>query len=165
MNDRYTAHEIFTFCQENWPEAYNPIHQYAIYFHRLRDIVVIKAHETMKEAGLSGAEFDILATLRRSTYPHILKPTELQRSALISSGGLTKLLYQLEVRSLISRSIKQEDKRSKLVHLTSKGKELIETTMDTLAAQEKKRLDKAMSESERDQLIKSLSKLLNVLEN
>ena len=165
MTARYTADEIFALSQKNWPETHHSVHKYVLYFHRLRDIVVIEMNEFIKQFGLSIAEFDVLATLRSSSFPYVLKPSELQSSTLLSSGGLTKLLYQLEARELIKRSIVKEDKRSKLAHLTAKGKALIETSRDAVMMKEKERLDDALSNDELNQLTKLLGKLLNVVEN
>jgi DNA-binding MarR family transcriptional regulator len=53
--------------------------------------------------GLSPSELDVLVTLRRSAAPWVLTPSEIQRALLITSGGLTKILQQLEGRGLVTR--------------------------------------------------------------
>lgn len=55
------------------------------------------------KAGLDTGEFDVLATLLRSGPPYRLWPTELYRSLMISSGGLTNRLDRLENAGLIRR--------------------------------------------------------------
>ena len=45
--------------------------------------------------GMDAGEFDVLSTLRRSGPPYALRPTELFRSLMISSGGLTDRLNRL----------------------------------------------------------------------
>ncbi len=129
MEHSYSANHVMQLCEENWPATFNATHRFVVYLHRLRALSGQSARKIMKAKGLSVGEFDILATLRRSPPPHRLSPTELQRSTLITSGGLTKLLYQLEAQALVARSVLQADKRSKLVHLAPKGKRLIETAM------------------------------------
>ena len=164
MKDDYTADEIMNLCEENWPGKNNPIHRFAVYLNRTRMLGVHEVQEIMRGKGLSLGELDVLASLRRSPPPHRLAPTELQRATLITSGGLTKLLYQLEARSLVERSVCETDKRSKLVHLTHKGKRLTEATMNTVIKHQENSLGAALSESELDQLNALLGKVLKVFE-
>ena len=96
--------------------------------------------------------------------PYVLTPTELQRSVLITSGGLTKLLYQLEARGLVSRSVQAQDKRSKLVHLTSKGKKLVERAVAEVMQVESQWIEQALSEKELEQLKKLLGKTAKAVE-
>lgn len=76
--------------------------------------------------GLDAGEFDVLATLLRAGAPYRLRPTELFRSLLISSGGLTDRLGRLTKAGLITRRPTPDDARSLLVELTSKGREIAE---------------------------------------
>ncbi|HWT99257.1 MAG TPA: hypothetical protein VN229_16625, partial [Terriglobales bacterium] len=46
--------------------------------------------------GIDAGEFDVLGTLLRSGAPYRLRPTELFRSLMVSSGGLTNRLARLE---------------------------------------------------------------------
>ncbi|HEV2509625.1 MarR family transcriptional regulator [Bosea sp. (in: a-proteobacteria)] len=71
--------------------------------------------------GLDAGEFDVISTLRRSGAPWRLTPTELYRTLMISSGGLTARLNRLEAAGLIRRHAAEEDKRSLLVELTEAG--------------------------------------------
>lgn len=72
--------------------------------------------------GLDSGEFDVLSTLLRSGPPYALRPTELFRSLMISSGGLTDRLNRLQKAGLISRPPSPEDRRSLLVELTAEGR-------------------------------------------
>ena len=76
--------------------------------------------------GIDTGEFDVLATLLRAGPPYRLRPTELFRSLLISSGGLTDRLGRLEKAGLITRRPAPDDARSLLVELTSKGRQVAE---------------------------------------
>lgn len=160
----YTVKQINEFAQENWPEMHTPLHEFSTYLYRVRDLSFTRAREATAGFNLSGGEFDILAALRRSPKPHVITPTELQHSLLITSGGLTKLLYQLAAAGLIKRSIQEQDKRSKLVHLTPKGKKIIGQAMVAAQATNKAWLDEAFTEQEFSQLRLLLSKAANVLE-
>ncbi|MDP3802931.1 MarR family winged helix-turn-helix transcriptional regulator [Brevundimonas sp.] len=77
--------------------------------------------------GLDAGEFDVLSTLRRSGPPYALRPTELYRSLMISSGGLTDRLNRLAKAGMIIRPASPDDGRSLLVQLTDKGRTTVET--------------------------------------
>lgn len=79
-----------------------------------------------KKYGLDSGEFDVIATLRRSGPPYCLRPTELYRWLMISSGGLTARLTRLEKAGLVARLPDPEDARSTLVQLTAEGAALAE---------------------------------------
>ncbi|MCB1875797.1 MAG: MarR family transcriptional regulator [Chromatiales bacterium] len=164
MSDHYSSGQIIESMKKNWPETYDSTHEFVVYLSRIRDLSFAKARETLARLGLSISEFDVLATLRCTTKPHILAPTELQRSLLITSGGLTKLLYQLEASGLVSRSVQEKDKRSKLVHLTSKGKRTIEQAMEAVQKETNKWLGGSLSVGELDQVKTLLGKVAQGLE-
>lgn len=79
-----------------------------------------------KKYDLDSGEFDVIATLRRSGPPYCLRPTELYRWLMISSGGLTARLTRLEKAGLIARLPDPDDARSMLVQLTPEGSTLTE---------------------------------------
>ena len=150
--------------KNNWPETSTPNHDISIYLNRVRELLFTDARALIADFKLSPGEFDILASLRRSEPPHILTPGELQRAVLITSGGLTKLLYQLEASNLIKRSIQEHDRRSKLVHLTSKGKRTIEKAMNALLDFNYNWLNEAFTRKETEQLRLLLGKVAITLE-
>jgi DNA-binding MarR family transcriptional regulator len=78
------------------------------------------------EAGLQPGEFDVLATVRRSGEPYILSPTQLYESAMISSGGMTNRIDRLEKAGLIERRLDPDDRRGRLIALTTAGRRLID---------------------------------------
>lgn len=71
---------------------------------------------------LNSGEFDVLTTLLRSGAPYRLRPTELFKSLMISSGGLTDRLDRLEKAGLIRRPADSADARSLPVELTQEGR-------------------------------------------
>ena len=83
----------------------------------------------LAEYGLSMAEFDVLATLRNAPEPHRMTPSQVQEEMVITSGGLTKIMLQLETRGLVGRLRQEGDMRVKPVCLTAAGKALIEAAM------------------------------------
>jgi DNA-binding MarR family transcriptional regulator len=75
---------------------------------------------------MDAREFDVIATLLRNGSPYAMRPTELFRSLMISSGGLTDRLGRLEKRGLVERSAAPNDARSLLVKLTHRGRRVAE---------------------------------------
>lgn len=89
-----------------------------------RDIEAVFARH-----GLDAGEFDVVATLRRSGPPYRLRPTELYKSLMISSGGLTDRLGRLEAQGLVRRVPSPEDGRSLIVELTPEGRARAEAAL------------------------------------
>jgi len=77
--------------------------------------------DLFKSYGLDSGEADVLFTLLRSGPPYRLRPTELFRSLMISSGGLTDRLNRLAKAGLIRRAAAEGDGRSLPVELTDEG--------------------------------------------
>jgi DNA-binding MarR family transcriptional regulator len=84
--------------------------------------------------GLTAAEYDVLAALRRSGPPYRLRPSGLSGELLLSSGGTTKVLSQLSARGLVSRHPDGEDGRVSWVGLTAAGAELAERVIRATSA-------------------------------
>ncbi|KZK86457.1 HTH-type transcriptional regulator MhqR [Pseudovibrio sp. Ad46] len=76
--------------------------------------------------GLATGDFDVLATLRRSGEPYALRPTELTKSSMLTSGTMTSRLDKLEKLGLVRRNPNPEDRRALMIHLTDKGRSLVE---------------------------------------
>ena len=81
---------------------------------------------TVTRFDLTGADFDVLATLRRSGKPYRLKANELSRSLLLSTGGTSNVVNRLVSRGLVEREPDQSDGRSTFVRLTPDGRSLAE---------------------------------------
>jgi len=114
--------------------------------------------------GLDAGEFDVISTLRRAGAPWRLTPTELYRTLMISSGGLTARLNRLEAAGLIRRSESEEDKRSLLVELTEAGRAKAEAAFREDMALEK-RLLAGLDAREQAELAMLLRKLALSLES
>lgn len=114
--------------------------------------------DVFRRHGLDTGEFDVVATLLRSGPPYRLRPTELYRSLMISSGGLTNRLARLEKAGLVRRVESGNDARSLPVELTGKGRTTAEAAiradMECEAA-----LLAGLSSDERDTLGRLLCKL------
>jgi len=119
---------------------------------------------TFAERGLNHANFDVLATLRRSGAPYRLSPGELIACTMVTSGTMTNRIDQLVKAGYVERIRHPNDGRSVLIALTDAGFQLIDATVsDHVATQ--LRLTSGLTESEFNRLNRLLSKYLQVLES
>lgn len=87
---------------------------------------------------LTGADFDVLAALRRNGKPYRLKANELSRALLLSTGGTSNVVNRLVSRGLVEREPDETDGRSTYVRLTARGRSLAEeVTLANTKAHEK----------------------------
>src|SRR3954468_21216142 len=93
---------------------------------RLAELLDDAFAPTLARFGITRADFDVLATLRRSGKPYRLPPTALSRAMMISSGGTTKRIDRLETRGLLTRSDDPNDRRGVVVALTPRGVNLVD---------------------------------------
>jgi DNA-binding MarR family transcriptional regulator len=80
----------------------------------------------LPDLGLTPAEFDVLAALRRTGRPYARRPNDLTRALLMSSGGTSNVINRLAARGLVARRPDPDDRRSTLVALTDEGVALAE---------------------------------------
>jgi DNA-binding MarR family transcriptional regulator len=114
--------------------------------------------------GLTGADFVLLAALRRSGKPYRLTPTALSRSMMVSSGGTTKRLDRLHARGLIRRDPDPADRRGTQITLTSTGLATIDTVISE-HVQNEERLVATLTSDQRNTLARHLRELLLALEH
>ncbi|WP_049574938.1 MarR family winged helix-turn-helix transcriptional regulator [Streptomyces sp. SBT349] len=79
--------------------------------------------------GLQLWEFDVLGTLRRSGPPYRLTAGQLVESAMVTSGAITNRIDRLVARELVTREVDPHNRRSVLITLTERGRELIDTVV------------------------------------
>ncbi len=115
--------------------------------------------ETFSEFGLTVAEFDVLAALRRSGQPYRLSPTELFNTLMVTSGTMTHRIDRLEQTDLVKRIPDMNDRRGLLIELTDKGFNLIERAVEAHVMNEHRILS-VLEQSERQDLAQLLRKLL-----
>jgi DNA-binding MarR family transcriptional regulator len=88
------------------------------------------ANAALAEHGLTLGEFDILGTLRRRGEGG-MTPTQLLRWVVLTSGGMTARLDNLEEAALIQRHPDANDRRMVVIELTAKGKRVIDAATAT----------------------------------
>lgn len=149
--------------RRNWPETYDSRLMYLLLaMHQARAAQFVSTDDSITRHGLSLAEFDVLATLRRCPPPRELTPTDLRGLMVITSGGLTKILQQLEARGLVVRSTAAIDRRIKPVRLTAKGAKIIEQAMIDMLSASDAWIKPALTDKEVDQLTALLMKISGV---
>ncbi|MET7300000.1 MarR family transcriptional regulator [Embleya sp. NPDC005575] len=88
----------------------------------------------LPEFGLTPAQFGVLVALRRVGAPYRLKPTELSRALLLSSGGTSNVTNHLVAEGLAERLPDQGDGRGTLISLTPRGVQVAEDAVRANAA-------------------------------
>ena len=86
--------------------------------------------------GLTTGEFDVLAALRRAGQPHVMTPTALARTLMLSPAGMTNRVDRLEAAGHIARRPDPADRRSSLVVLTPAGRDVVDAAVTEHVANE-----------------------------
>ncbi|SGY87059.1 MarR family winged helix-turn-helix transcriptional regulator [Moritella viscosa] len=115
-----------------------------------------KLDPVFKEYELSGIEFDILATIRRSNTA--VTPTELYHTLMLSSGAVSIRIEHLVKNGFVQRIASEQDRRSCKVTLTKKGIELVDTALNAHVANMDNMLS-VLSNQEQAQLANLLRKI------
>lgn len=144
------------------PDVYKKTMQLTVPFFMLHKKLFDQGNELLNDNfGLNQSELDILATLYyMSDGSFTLSPTQLYDVMFFSSGGMTKILKKLEHKELITRVDDETDKRSKLVQLTQKGKELSQSALKEIVTFEDIHFNKLNAE-EQETMQKLLLKVLS----
>ena len=132
---------------------------------RLAQYITIGREQRLAEFGLTVADFDVLATLRRRAGADPVNVRDLQHAMMLSSGGVTKRLDRLESTQLIERHPDPSDRRGVLIRLSPTGLDLIDRAVVAITDFENGAVgDVIGSDEERLQLETSLRRLLTAHE-
>ena len=125
---------------------------------------LVSATEDLLEPMKIGWEaFSLIVSLRRAGKPYAMRPTDIYRQSLITSGAATNRIDRVSKLGLVRRVPDPSDRRGIIVELTPTGKALADRAIDLQFAMLDERLS-ALTRSERAQLSALLSKLLFSLE-
>lgn len=114
-----------------------------------------------KKYSLSPSQANLITMLYLNK--QALTPTQLTERLIFSSGGMTKLLKSLEAKELIKRIMSNQDKRSVLVEITEKGKNLCHEIIPDLLEIDNK-IFSNLDKTEKELLEKILKKVVyNIL--
>ena len=115
--------------------------------------------ESVRECGLTHAQFDIIATLGNTPgMPY----KELGEKTLITKGTLTGVIERLEKKGLVARQRCDTDKRSFFVRLTPCGEGLFQEVFPKVVAQGKE-LFAPCTEADFDEMEQTLGRLKTLL--
>jgi DNA-binding MarR family transcriptional regulator len=88
-----------------------------------------------------------------------MSASDLARAVVLTSGGMTPILDQLEERGLILRQMDGEDRRARRISITEKGRSTINRALDQQVARHRA-LNAALTLEERETWSALLRKLL-----
>ena len=126
---------------------------------RLADIFHQRFAEAFRTVGVSDGVYGVLAALRLAGDPYRLTPSELTKSLMVTSGGMTAIIDRLEQQGYVERMPNPTDRRGVLVGLTAAGATLADRAMEAHAAVENE-LVAELSGQEQEQLARLLRRLL-----
>jgi MarR family 2-MHQ and catechol resistance regulon transcriptional repressor len=113
------------------------------------------AKKSIVDLEMCGSDFAVLeALLHRGALP----VNEIGRKVLLTSGSITVAVDRLEEKHLVERRASPDDRRAKIVHLTSEGRKLITRAYNQHAA-DMELLAFDLSAAERATLIRLLKKI------
>jgi len=164
MPRRRTSEELLHLFQENWPEGYSPAEEVMLRLYHAALRHTEELQRFLARFDLTTIEFVTLRVLRREPAPHVMTPSALHETLVLSAGGMTKILKQLEAKGLVSRRADETDKRSNLVALTVRGEAAIEAAQRAVRDFDFALLERTLKRSEQQRLAQLLRKLLVSLE-
>jgi DNA-binding MarR family transcriptional regulator len=109
--------------------------------------------------GISGADFAVLANLRRAGRPYRLSQRQLMDALNLTSGTVSVRVDRLVERGYVRRAADPEDGRSVLVRMTAEGERIFDAVAPEHLANEA-RLVSALGPDEQAELARLLQTLL-----
>lgn len=118
--------------------------------------------EELQLLGLTRAEYDVLATLRRSGPPFRMRPGTLTSALLLSSGGTSNVIRRLAEAGYVVRHAAEQDGRGALVELTDEGIRIAEKAVRAATSAQAAVLD-AIPAPARGELVRTLRVSLDAI--
>jgi DNA-binding MarR family transcriptional regulator len=164
MPPRRTSEELLHLFKENWPEGYSSAEEVMLRLYHAALRHTEELHRFLAPFDLTTPEFVTLRVLRREPEPHVMTPSALHETLVLSPGGMTKILKQLEAKGLVVRRGDASDKRRNLVELTPGGRKTIEIVQNAVRQFDVALLERTLTDREQERLGQLLRKLLVSLE-
>lgn len=136
------------------------IHLWLVLWKAARSLEV-HAARSISEFGMCQSDFGVLEVL---LHRGPLSVKEIGAKVLLTSGSMTAAVDRLEARGLVTRHDDTEDRRSRIIHLTEAGRELIERVF----AEHRDAMEQAVAGfpvEERSELIRLLRRLGRLAED
>jgi DNA-binding MarR family transcriptional regulator len=118
----------------------------------------------LEPLGLTWESFSLLAALRRSGPPYELRPTEIYKESLLSSGAITNRIDKVEKEGWVKRYDSPGDRRGVIVRLTPSGKAIADKAIEVHFKQLGAQLS-GISKKDRQLVLELLKKVLVILED
>jgi DNA-binding MarR family transcriptional regulator len=131
---------------------------------RLDALLVRRTERWLADLDLTWEAFSLIVTLRRAGKPYELRPGEINRQSLLSSGAVTNRINRVEKLGLVERRPDAGDRRGVMVRLTAKGRALADRAIERQFA-ELADVMTALTRPERVALGALLSRLLLSVED
>lgn len=125
---------------------------------RLAHLYDAEMARASRSFGLKPGWLDVLSALRRIGTPYRMSATDLARSVLLSSGGMTNRLDRMEEAELVRRRPDPADRRGVLVELTARGRTVIDAAIDTHLALYEELVGGALTKADQRRFIELLRK-------
>lgn len=122
------------------------------------DLVQRAVTAQLREHGLTPVQFSILARLLSA--PDGMRMSELADALVMSRGGMTYQITQLEQRGLLSRSGSGDDDRGVQAAITDAGRELVSAVFPGHVAIVRENFLELLDAGERDALRASLERVI-----
>ena len=164
MAARRTSEELLHLFKENWPEGYSSAEEVMLRLYHAALRHTEELQRFLVRFDLTMLQFVTLRVLRREPTPHVMTPTALHETLVLSPGGMTKILKQLETKGLIVRRADSGDKRRNLVELTAHGVATIAVAQQAVRDFDIAVLERTLGDREQQRLAQLLRKLLMSLE-
>lgn len=136
------------------------IHLWLVLWKAMRSLEA-HAERSISGFGMGQSDFGVLEVL---LHRGPLSVKQIGAKVLLTSGSMTAAVDRLEARGLVTRQDDAEDRRSRIIHLTDAGRELIERVF----AEHREAMEEAIAGfpvEERAALIESLRRLGRLAED
>lgn len=118
-----------------------------------------KAGEFLRPFGLTDVQFNLMMLLEyQSQQDEGLSQAQLSSMMLVNRANITSLIDRMEKADLVIRTPAPADRRSNIVKMTDRGKELLEQ-IEPLYTKEVKRIMAALKLSEQKTVIEMLERI------
>ncbi|MFY9075965.1 hypothetical protein CRU99_11935 [Malaciobacter mytili] len=138
----------------------NPIFTLASKIYQINDILKKEIEKILKKHQLTFYELEILVVLHENEND-FLKPSDLYKKLLFSTGGITKLIQRLEKKNYITKEIFLDDLRAKPISITTKGEQVVLEVFPKILKIEKDIFSK-LNKEEISNISNSLEKLITL---
>jgi len=131
---------------------------------RLNNHIIRRTEAALAPLGLSWEVFSLIVALRRIGPPYELRPGELLRESLLTSGAITNRVDRVEKLGFITRVPDPDDRRSVIVRLSAAGLAKADEAIELVFTAQRAFLS-PLDKAEQAQLAELLARLNVAVEN